>query len=104
MMTIIKQAALKYWFYTSALALAVLYYLVDSRGKKIQELNEDVQRLKLGQELQAIQEKSKRSQEDFENAKASYDDLKSIHGDLLTRLGISHSKPGSDSPKPNAGA
>jgi hypothetical protein len=91
----IKSYFLKYWFYASALALAILYYLVDSRGKELAQLNEEVQRMKLGQELTAINQQANQSQEGFENAKKSYEQLVGIHSDLLTRLGISHTNPGS---------
>lgn len=88
-MDTVKQTILKYWFYASALALAVLYFLNDRRGRRIDQLIEDAQRAKLGQALVDIQNKANQSQEDFEHAQSDYEAIRNRHADLLAKLGLS---------------
>lgn len=101
----LKAGFLKYWFYISSLALAITVYLLDSKGKQVAQLNQEVQRMKLGQALAAINEQANQSQEGFNNAKQSYESLVKTHGTLLTRLGVTHTSPSvapvpsSESPK-----
>jgi hypothetical protein len=93
-----KEIFLKYWFAVSAIALALLYFLYDRRGRQIGELQMDAKKQLLGQELQALQEQAGRSQEDYVKAMGKYSLLKLRHADLFKQLGISLSSDNSDKP------
>ncbi len=90
----IKTQASKWWFYASAIGLAALYFLFDSRGKKIQQLTEEVMKMQLGEKLKDLNQQANQSQEGFQNAQKNYQNLINTHGDLLTKLGVSHTVPG----------
>jgi hypothetical protein len=84
----IKQNILKYWFYISSFSLAILWLLFDKRGRELQQVKNDAQRMILSQKLLNIKSQSEKGQEEYEKAIKSYNDLRSRHGDILLKLGI----------------
>ena len=79
---------LKYWFYGSTLLLAILWFIIDKRGRKIDKILSDVQFNILQQKLIDINEKARESDDSYNEAKKEYEDLKHTHGDLLNRIGV----------------
>ena len=88
---LIKDTALKWGFLASSLGLAVLYWLYDRQGRKLDKALADAQRAIIQGKLTSIDEKSKISQEKFDESKKEYENLKRIHGDVLRKLGIGNS-------------
>lgn len=79
----------KWYFLTSAVVLAILVYLLDSKEKTIKQLNEEILSLKIAKELQLLKEKAEKDDLSYQEASKQYFDFKSTHADLFRKLGIS---------------
>jgi hypothetical protein len=86
-----------YIFFGLAVALAVLYYLYDRRGRQMDALLLEAQKQLLGQQLRSIQEQASKEGVEREKALERYESLKRLHGPLLERLGLRVSR-GSEHP------
>lgn len=82
----VKDFVLKWWFVASGLALAVLVFLLDSKGKKVKQLNDEIQLLRMGNKLQSLKEEADKSESQFQASSKSYDDLKRRHPELFNRI------------------
>lgn len=81
-----KDFLTKWWFLASGLALAILIFLLDSKSKTVKQLNDEIQLLKLGKELDKLKERSAQSEEEFQKSAKRYDDLKRLHPELFDRV------------------
>jgi F0F1-type ATP synthase membrane subunit b/b' len=94
-----KDFIAKYWFLTSIIALAVMYYFLGAKGRRIEQLVSELARQKLENEIGDINARRAESKEGFNEANQKYEDLKRRHGALLDKLGI---RLGSGTDKPDA--
>lgn len=95
----IKDRLKKLTFAASTIGLTALYLLYAKRGRQLSEVTADAQRTLLAQQLADIQERSRISDTEYQNAAKDYESLKNRHSDLMSRLGISHTggiAPGGD--------
>jgi hypothetical protein len=92
-----KDKLLRYWFIFSSLALAVMYFLFDRRGRKLHEALMDAERAKLNAKINKIVEKASESREGYERANEEYEVIKSRYSDVLRRHGLLDSED--DGPK-----
>lgn len=79
----IKDTFLKYWFIASALGLAILYMMLDRKGRQLSKALSDAQSSLLAEKLKQIKDQSQGSEEEYEKAKKEYEDLKRRHPNLL---------------------
>lgn len=75
-------------FLISTLAVAILYYFYDRRGRKIQELLYDVQKERLDTKLKAAQEEVRKDGELHADALAQYHRLLERFKPLAQKLGV----------------
>lgn len=73
-----------YWFIVVTAAVAILIYLYDRRGKKIEQLLYEIQKEKLNKELDSLVAKAATNEMDFKKAKDRYDEIKSRYSHLFT--------------------
>lgn len=78
----------RWWFAASSVALAIIYFLYQRRGRTIDDLHAEAQKQLLAQKLSAIKERAALSQSEASNASQEYARLKSRHADLLAKLGL----------------
>lgn len=83
----------KWWFLCSAILIAGLWYLLDRRGRTIQDLNERAKLNLLSNELKRIKEDVANDQTNANKALNDYAELKRRHAELFKRLGIGGDKP-----------
>jgi len=76
------------WFVVSALALAVLTWVVHRKNVKISALVYDVQKSKLEAKIKTINEKAKKDNESFIESKREYAALRKRYGKLLDKYGL----------------
>lgn len=84
-LTQIKDFIAKYWFLGSSLAIGILVYLLDSKGKKVKQLSDEIALSKMTKKIDSLKEKASTSEEAFQNSLRSYDDLKRLHPELYDR-------------------
>ena len=75
------------WFVVSALALAVLTWVVHRKNVKISALVYDVQRTKLQAQIDKLDEKVEKNEITRTKARKRYNDLIRRHGQLLDDMG-----------------
>ena len=78
----------KWYLLSSAIGLAILVYLLDSKNKNIGQLKDQIVQLKLAEQIKRLKEKAETDEKSFTEAASEYHDLKRIHADLFQRLGI----------------
>ncbi len=88
MLQTFKDKALSAWFLISALALAVLYLMVDRRNRTIGQLKMDAEKQVLAQKLVTIRNDAMRSDDHYAKAMEDYSNIKRRHADLLKRFGL----------------
>ena len=88
----LKERLLKYWFVFSSAALAILYFVLDNRNKKLAKTIADVQTSKLAGKLEELKDRSIQTERDYEKAQKEYDSIKRRHADLFKQLGIGSGK------------
>lgn len=74
----------KWYLLASTLAVAILVWLLDSKGKKIRDLQNDIISMKLGEELHDLDLKAKSDEEEFKRSLDTYNKLKS-NSDLFRK-------------------
>jgi hypothetical protein len=72
----IKDFLAKWWLATSALIIAVMYYLIQRQGSTIAALRKDVERTKIGEQLKSINETEIKDAEAFQKSRDAYLALK----------------------------
>ena len=55
----------KYWWIALSLAIVVLYFMYQRRGRRIGELTYDVLKERLGHKVEAVREKLKAQEKDY---------------------------------------
>jgi hypothetical protein len=88
-------------FIISTLAVAVLLYLYDRRGRKIGELLYEVQKSKLDSKLKAAQEEVRKDGKLHADALAQYHRLLERYSALAQKLGVSTPRSDSRRTQPN---
>lgn len=96
-METIKEKLVSAWLLVSALALVILYYLYDRRGRALTELHLDAQKALLAKDLKIIESDIKSGEVEREEVRNRYLALKHRHRSILSKLGIGTDSKGDGS-------
>jgi hypothetical protein len=78
----------KYWFLISTVLLAIVYFVLDKRNRDLEYTISELRRKGLLEQLKKIEEKSKGSEKEYDQALKEYTNLKRRHGVLINKLGL----------------
>jgi len=77
-------------FLITVIALGIIYFLYDKRGRKIEQVVYDLQKQKLESKLASLKEEAQNDSKKSEKAARQYGDLVRRYMPLMHRLGIQY--------------
>lgn len=81
-----KDTFVKYWFILTAALIPVVYWLLDKKGRTIEQLRSDLIMQKMSAKVTILKEKSLKSDQDFKEALDEYEKLKKQYPDIFDNI------------------